>query len=297
MAKPFLKWAGGKTQLLSEISNNLPSKLSTTKFTYIEPFIGSGSVMFWFIQQFPNTLEKIVINDINEDLINTYKVIASDPKELIELLKGYETEYHALVHESEEKKEYYYDKRSIYNTRKSDKITQAGLFIFLNRTCFNGLYRVNRKNEFNVPIGSYKAPRICDEENLLAVSEALQKVEILIGDYQQTLSHAEGLTFFYFDPPYKPLDETSNFNSYAKDEFNDVEQIRLRDFCKTIEEQGYLWMLSNSDVRGKNPDNLFFDILYQDFTIQRVDARRNINSKSHKRGILSELLINNYNVL
>lgn len=296
MAKPFLKWAGGKTQLLNDISASLPSNLSTTKFTYIEPFIGSGAVMFWFIKQFPDTLEKIVINDINEDLINTYKVIASSPEELIFLLRAYEYEYHMLVHESDEKKEYYYEKRSRYNSRTSDNLTQAALFIFLNRTCFNGLYRVNKKNEFNVPIGSYKTPRICDEENILSVSKALQKVEILTGDYQETLSYANGTTFFYFDPPYKPLSETSNFNSYAKDEFDDVEQVRLRNFCENLDKKGYQWMLSNSDVKGKNPENNFFDDLYHNFIIQRVEARRNINSKSTKRGVLKELLINNYDI-
>lgn len=173
-AKPFLKWAGGKTQLISEIERCLPENIKTNKFTYIEPFAGSGAVLFWMLNNFPN-LEKAVINDINSDLINTYKVIASTPIELISVLKELQNQFHGLQNNEEKKKEYYYQKRDLYNTRSTDKITQASLFIFLNRTCFNGLYRVNRSNLFNVPIGSYKFPTICDEQNILAVGEITQK--------------------------------------------------------------------------------------------------------------------------
>jgi DNA adenine methylase len=190
IAKPFLKWAGGKTQLISEIEKSLPNKIVTKKFTYIEPFAGSGAVLFWMLNNFPN-LEKAVINDINEDLINTYKTIASKPKELISILQILQNEFHGLEGQDEAKKEYYYSKRELYNTRKEELSGQAALFIFLNRTCFNGLYRVNRKNEYNVPMGSYKRPTICDKENILAVSQALQKVEILCGDYEETLNVAD----------------------------------------------------------------------------------------------------------
>jgi len=168
------------------------------------------------------------------------------------------------------------------------------LFIFLNRTCFNGLYRVNRKNEYNVPMGSYKRPTICDKENILAVSQTLQKVEILCGDYEETLNHADNNTLFYFDPPYKPLSETSSFNSYAKDEFNDAEQIRLRDFCHKLDALNHTWILSNSDVKGKDENDNFFDDLYSNFNIQRVDAIRSINANPEKRGVLKELLITNH---
>ncbi|GET45962.1 DNA adenine methylase [Capnocytophaga felis] len=291
-AKPFLKWAGGKTQLISEIERNLPSKLVQGNFTYIEPFVGSGAVLFWMLNNFPN-LKKAVINDINQDLINTYKTIASNPNELISILEILQSEYHDLDGNDEKKKQYYYDKRALYNTRKEEKTSQSALFIFLNRTCFNGLYRVNRKNEFNVPMGSYKKPTICDTENLLAVSEALQKVEILCGDFEQTLPYAEENTLFYFDPPYKPLSETSSFNSYAKDEFNDEEQIRLRDFCSKLDKLNYHWILSNSDVKGKNAEDNFFDDLYAEFSIQRVNAKRSINANPKKRGLLTELLITN----
>ena len=178
-------------------------------------------------------------------------------------MKEFQTEYHNIDTDTELKREYYTAKRTLFNTRSTDKETQAALFIFLNRTCFNGLFRVNKSNAFNVPIGSYKKPMICDADNLLAVSEALQKVEILTGDYQQTLSHAEKPALFYFDPPYKPLNKTSSFNSYAKDEFDDNEQIRLRDFCKTLNNLGHNWILSNSDVKGKDlEDNFFDDIFY-----------------------------------
>ena len=292
IAKPFLKWAGGKTQMIEQIKVGLPNSINNKKFTYIEPFVGSGAVLFWMLNNFPK-LEKAIINDINEDLINTYKVIASAPKELISVLETFQNEYHSFLND-EKKKEYFYDKRKIYNARNENNTHQAALFIFLNRTCFNGLYRVNKNNEFNVPIGSYKKPTICDGNNILAVSEALQKVEILSGDYEQTLDYASKNSFFYFDPPYKPLSNTSSFNSYAKDEFNDAEQIRLRDFCTRLEKEGHKWMLSNSDVKGKNPEDNFFDELYEKFKIERVKAKRIINANSAKRGALNELLITNY---
>jgi len=291
-ARPFLKWAGGKTQLISDIEKALPINLTQTNFTYIEPFVGSGAVLFWILNNFPK-LEKAVINDINEDLVNTYKIIASKPKELVSILEILQNEFHALEGNEDYKKLYYYAKRNLYNSRKEEQSGQAALFIFLNRTCFNGLYRVNKKNEYNVPMGSYKRPTICDKENLFAVSNLLQKVEILCGDFEQTLPHASKNTLFYFDPPYKPLNETSSFNSYAKDEFNDNEQIRLRNFCSKLDILNHIWILSNSDVKGQNETDNFFDELYSDFHIQRVGARRSINSNPNKRGVLTELLITN----
>lgn len=292
IAKQFLKWAGGKTQLINEIKKSLPYDITKSRFTYLEPFVGSGAVLFWILNNFPK-LEKAVINDINEDLINTYRVIATKPEELISILQILQNEYHNLDSKQEERKEYYYQKRELYNTRKEEKSSQAALFIFLNRTCFNGLYRVNSKNLFNVPMGSYKKPTICDGKNILSVSNLLQKVEILCGDYEATLDKATNNSFFYFDPPYKPLSETSSFNSYAKDEFNDEEQIRLKNFCSKLNVLGHQWILSNSDVKGKNAADNFFDDLYSDFTILRVDARRSINANPEKRGSLKELLITN----
>jgi DNA adenine methylase len=155
------------------------------------------------------------------------------------------------------------------------------------------LYRVNSKNEFNVPIGSYKKPMICDEENLLTVSEVLQNVTILCGDFEKTLEYSENNTLFYLDPPYKPISDTSSFNSYTNKDFDDVEQIRLAKFCEKIDSLGYKWILSNSDVKGKNPNDNFFDELYGKFIIKRVLAKRNINANPNKRGELTELLITN----
>jgi DNA adenine methylase len=292
-SKPFLKWAGGKTQLIEEISNLFPEEYKNEEFTYIEPFVGSGAVLFWVLNNFPN-LEKAIINDINIDLINTYQIIKNKPTELIYILEELQTEYYELSNDPDKKKLYYYEKRSLFNSRLSDNLKQAGLFIFLNRTCFNGLFRVNSKNQFNVPIGSYVKPLICDSENILKVSKSLKKVTIISADFEETLNFANKKTLFYFDPPYKPLDKTSSFNSYSKDDFNDKEQIRLRDFCKNLDIIGHKWILSNSDVKSNNPENNFFDDIYSDFTINRVWARRNINSNSSKRGKLKELIINNY---
>lgn len=294
IAKPFLKWAGGKTQMISDINKALPKEITKSNYTYIEPFVGSGAVLFWMLQNFQN-IQNAVINDINEDLINTYRTIASKPNELISILQILQDEFHSLETKAEKKKEYYYKKRELYNTRKEEKSGQAALFIFLNRTCFNGLYRVNKSNGYNVPMGSYKKPTICDDQNILAVSNVLQKVEILCGDYEATLNNASKNSFFYFDPPYKPLSNTSSFNSYAKDEFNDEEQIRLRNFCSKLDSEGQKWMLSNSDVKGKDTNDNFFDEIYSDFSISRVKARRTINANPEKRGELNELLITNYN--
>ncbi len=293
IAKPFLKWAGGKTQLIEEIKNNLPEIVFREPFTYIEPFVGSGAVLFWLLNHFPN-MKKAVINDINKELIDTYDTIANSPQQLISVLEDLQNKYYILEDE-EAKKNFYYEKRTLFNLKSEEKLIQSALFIFLNRTCFNGLYRVNRKNEFNVPIGSYKRPLICDNENILAVSHALQKVEILCGDFEQTINYTESNTLFYFDPPYKPLSETSSFNAYAKDNFDDKEQIRLRDFCNKLNELNHYWILSNSDVRGKDKNNHFFDDLYANYEIKRVLAKRSINANPEKRGVLNELLITNYN--
>lgn len=294
-AKPFLKWAGGKTQLLNDIESKFPYKKNDV-FSFVEPFVGSGAVLFWVLNNFPN-LKSAIINDINEELTNSYQTVKSNVNNLILILKRYEDEYYSLSEQLEDKKEYYYDKRELFNTRKSDQTTQTALFIFLNRTCFNGLYRVNKKNKFNVPIGSYKKPMICDESNLLAVSELLQKVEILSGDFERTAKHAVENSLFYFDPPYKPLSETSSFNSYAKDQFNDSEQIRLKEFCDKLDYLNCNWILSNSDVKGKNPNDNFFDDLFSNYQINRVMAKRSINANPNKRGQLTELLIANMEVL
>ena len=288
IAKPFLKWAGGKSQLIDQIYKNFPKGFVKKDFTFVEPFVGGGAVLFWVLSKFPK-VKKAIINDINSDLINTYIAIKEDLLTVIKILKEWEKEFHSLI----DKKNYYYEKRDLFNSRKSDQTTQSALLIFLNRTCFNGLYRVNSKGFFNVPLGSYQKPQICNDKNLLAVSKALQKVEILNSDYSQTLRYAEKNTLFYLDPPYKPLDKTSSFTAYAKEKFDDKEQKRLKKFCDRLNKKKVHWLLSNSDLKGKSPNNNFFDELYSSFKIFRVQARRNINANPSKRGRLSELLIRN----
>lgn len=292
MAKPFLKWAGGKTQLISQIAKELPEVVLQEPFVYVEPFVGGGAMLFWMLEQFPN-MKGAVINDINTDLINCYKSIKNQVENLIATLNDFEQQYLAFPVQSEHRKEFYYSQRTLFNSRSSDLIEQSALFIFLNRTCFNGLYRVNKKNEFNVPQGSYKNPQICNADNLRAVSRLLEKVSILNGDFEDTLAEVGEKTFFYFDPPYKPLDATSSFNNYTQIDFDDKEQIRLKEFCEKLDRLGHKWLLSNSDLKGKNPLDNFFDDLYADFNIFRVKARRSINSNPKKRGELTELLIKN----
>lgn len=290
-AKPFVKWVGGKTQLIENIKRALPKNFGTAKsVTYIEPFVGGGAVLFWILQHYPN-IEKAVINDINSDLINSYITIKDKPFDLIQYLGKIQDEYLGLNEDA--RKGYYLLKRERFNTKSLDYLENTALFIFLNRTCFNGLYRVNSKGLFNVPFGKYINPKICDEQTILADSKLLQKVEIHSGDFEKTLEHAQNNSFFYLDPPYKPLSDTSSFNSYAKEAFNDDEQIRLKDFCHKIDMAGHSFVLSNSDVKSFNPHNDFFDKLYERFSIHRVHATRMINSNADKRGKLTELLITN----
>lgn len=290
-ARPFIKWVGGKTQLLDEIKKSLPRDLATRKHvTYVEPFVGGGAVFFWILQAYPN-IERAVINDINKELICTYRVIKADADALISKLAAIQTEYISL--NSEARKNYFMAKRALFNTKNTAPVETASLFIFLNRTCFNGLYRVNSKGEFNVPHGKYFNPRICDADNLRACSKLLQKVEILCGDFAETGRYAGPDTLFYFDPPYKPISKTSSFTSYAKEGFNDAEQIRLRDFCNQISKAKALFIASNSDPKEVNSKEDFFDSIYKHFIIKRVSASRMINSDASGRGAISELMISN----
>lgn len=291
IAKPFVKWVGGKTQLLKEVGESLPKDLRDwTGVTYVEPFVGGGAVLFWILQEYPN-IERAIINDINAELICTYRVVKHDVMSLIGELERIQTEYLPLS--TDARKLYYNNKRVIFNSNDISDLETATLFIFLNRTCFNGLYRVNSKGEFNVPHGKYKNPRICDKENLIAASVVLQKVEILCGDFAQTEQYAGPNTIFYFDPPYKPITETSSFTSYAKDGFNDDEQIRLRDLCTRIARRKAQFVASNSDPREDDKKETFFDLIYQQFTIKRVSAARMINSNPNGRGLISEIMISN----
>ena len=292
-ARPFVKWAGGKRSLISQLDAQLPSDFDKWEnVTYIEPFVGGGAMLFYMLQQYPN-IHHAVINDVNPDLTTCYRTIRDNPEELIESLLEIQTAYYAQQTE-DARKEFYLAVRERYNEKNLEAIENATKLIFLNRTCFNGLYRVNKKGYFNVPFGKYSNPLICDEDTIRSDSELLKRVEILTGDFEETFNYADGKTFFYFDPPYRPLSETSSFNDYAKDAFNDDAQIRLKEYCDKIDEAGFSFMLSNSDCKGKNEEDNFFDVLYENYHIERVWAARSINANPDKRGKLTEILVRNY---
>lgn len=291
--KPFIKWVGGKGQLLAQLDAFLPADFSLWEdVTYVEPFVGGGAMLFYMLQQYPN-IKRAIINDINPDLTTCYKTVRDNPEELILSLKDMEECYLALATD-EARKDFYLAVRSRYNEKNLCDIENTTKFFFLNRTCFNGLYRVNRKGLFNVPFGKYANPCICDPVTLRHDSRLLQNVEILTGDFERTLDHALGRTLFYFDPPYRPLSDTSSFNDYAKEAFNDDAQVRLKEFCDRIDAAGHLFMLSNSDCKGKNEADNFFDVLYGRYEIERVWASRSINADPTKRGKLTEILVHNY---
>ncbi len=292
--KPFVKWAGGKGQLLSDIRKLYPKELGVKIKKYAEPFIGGGAVLFDILSNFE--LEEIYIGDINSELINTYKTIRDNIEQLICKLSLIQNEFISL--DTEGRKIYYYEKRNRFNGLKLNSetinIEKAVLFIFLNKTCFNGLYRVNKKGFFNVPIGSYKNPTICDENNLNNLSRALRNVTIVCGDYKECEKFVDKNTFVYFDPPYRPLTETSSFTSYTEDIFNDTSQIELAEFISSLNKKGAKIVVSNSDPKNTNENDNFFDELYKDYIIKRVEATRMINSNGESRGKISELLIANY---
>ncbi len=293
-AKPFLKWAGGKGQLLNQLGEYLPQQISEEPFTYIEPFVGGGAMLFYMLQHFCN-IRKAVINDVNEDLILTYRIIKDDVEALITNLDKYEKDYLAIT-DQEGRSQIFYEVRERYNQHLGDSIERASQLIFLNKTCFNGLYRVNRRGQFNVPFGKYAHPTICNAKLLRADSQLLQSAQVVIsqGDYAQTVQHIDSLTFVYLDPPYRPLDATSSFTAYAKGDFNDDDQRALAAFCHQLSERGCFWMESNADCSAKNPNDTFFEDLYADYKIERVYASRFINANPEKRGKLTELLIKNY---
>ena len=292
-ANPFIKWVGGKSQLIEQLDALLPADFDNwNNVTYIEPFVGGGAMLFYMLQRYPN-IQHAIINDINPDLATCYRTVRDSPNQLIESLRDIESAYFALQSE-EGRKEFFMAVRDRYNEKDLDPIENTTKFFFLNRTCFNGLYRVNKKGLFNVPFGKYSNPTICDPETILRDSELLQRVEILNGDFEGTFEYAQGNTLFYFDPPYRPLSDTSSFNDYAKEAFNDAAQIRLKEYCDRVNEAGFRFMLSNSDCKGKNEEDNFFDVLYAAYQIERVWASRSINSNPSKRGKLTEILVRNY---
>ncbi len=291
--KPILKWAGGKSQLLDEITSHFPEYVYKQDFCLVEPFVGGGAVSFWALSNL-SYLKKLIINDYNVDLINLYKVIRDDSKPFLAEVQKLQLIYDDLI-TLEEKKPVYYQMRELFNERSQSEIVQAALFVFLNKTGFNGLYRVNKNNQFNVPIGSYKKPKFVSNDHVLALSEKLQQVEILTGDFEQTLEFIpQNLPcLFYIDPPYRPISDTASFTAYANNEFNDDEQIRLAKFCRTINELGCQFVLSNSDPKNHDTNDNFFDELYSEFNIQRIQANRAISAKGSGRKAITELLINN----
>lgn len=292
-AKPFLKWAGGKGQLLKEIEQYYPFSKDTTITKYAEPFVGGGAVLFDILNKFK--LQEVYISDINAELINTYTVIRDDIDALLGVLRHSENNYLAL--DNDDRKEVYLAKRARFNelkSKKENRIELAALMIFLNKTCFNGLYRVNRKGEYNVPMGAYKKPIICNEHNLKIVSKKLQNVNIVCGDYKKSGDFIDNKTFVYFDPPYRPLTPTASFTSYTEGMFDDKNQLELAKFIQELDKKGAKIVASNSDPKNTNKDDNFFDKAYAKQNIRRVSATRMINRNSDKRGKINELLISNF---
>jgi len=292
--KPFLKWAGGKGQLLKEIEHYYPfSEGNITK--YAEPFVGGGAVLFDILSK--NDLEEVYISDINAELINTYRIIRDDIDALIEMLYAMQNDFIPL--DTDNRKAYYMEKRERFNDLKVNgneniNIEKATLMIFLNKTCFNGLFRVNKKGLFNVPMGAYKNPMICDENNLRAVSEKLQRVTIVCGDYRESANFIDANTFVYFDPPYRPITDTASFTAYTENLFNDKEQIELAQFVDDMDRKGAKIVISNSDPKNSNTEDDFFDNIYSAHNIKRVEAARMINCQAQARGKIKELLISNF---
>lgn len=292
--KPFLKWAGGKGQLLKEIEKYYPyDNENITK--YAEPFVGGGAVLFDILSKYD--LEEVYISDINAELINTYRIIRDDIDTLISMLQVMQDEFIPL--DTSDRKVYYMEKRERFNDLKIDgdetiNIEKAALMIFLNKTCFNGLFRVNKKGLFNVPMGSYKNPMICDENNLQAVSQKLQKVTIVCGDYRLSKEFIDEHTFVYFDPPYRPLTNTASFTAYTETLFNDESQKELAEYVGELNKRGAKIVVSNSDPKNSNIDDDFFDDIYSEHKIKRVEATRMINCNGKSRGKIKELLISNF---
>ena len=290
--KPFVKWVGGKSQLVEQIEKMLPTDGEKVLTKYAEPMVGGGALFFSILSKYD--FEELYISDINAELINAYQAVKNDVDILIAKLN--EMQMLFLPMDENGRKYFYYTVRERFNSMALTEETateKAAQFIFLNKTCFNGLYRVNRKGQFNVPMGAYKNPTICDDENLRNIHEALQNVTIVCGDYSLSKSFIDKDTFVYLDPPYRPISETSGFTAYNTDVFDDNEQIRLAKFIDEINLSGAKIVLSNSDPKNVNEDDNFFDDLYKNYKINRVEASRAINSKGDKRGKINELLICN----
>lgn len=299
--KPFIKWAGGKTELLPVLEEELPQEIRAKKELdiYIEPFVGAGAVFIYLSSNYK--FKKIIINDINHKLINVYESIKNNCHELIDDLEQLKQEYLGYE-EDEDKKEMYLRIRDEFNDWNSvNKIKQAANFIFINKTCFNGLYRENKSGGYNVPWGQHKNPSMYDKEQIINMSKILNakdekgndKVIICCGEYKDLEKYVDENTLVYMDPPYRPITK-SGFTSYNKSGFNDDAQIELAKFYEKLSDKGAKVMLSNSDPKNYQEDDEFFDDLYGKFNVQRVSVSRMINSKGTGRGKVKEILVTNY---
>lgn len=276
--KPFVKWVGGKRQLAKQFRDmNLypPDVFNPSTATYHEPFVGGGAMFFDLIPK------KAVISDLNKELIITYKTIKNDVEKLITKLKVYKKRHNKN----------FYLKIRAQNVKMLTDLSIATRFIYMNRTCFNGLYRVNRSGQFNVPMGKYDNPLICDEDNLRKVSKSLQGVKIFNEEYKQVLRRAKKGDFIYFDPPYYPVNRTSSFTSYTGAGFLKKEQEELRDTFIKLHKRGCYVMLSNSDTPFINK---LYSKLGKKIKINKVYASRNVNSDAKKRGKIKEVVVINY---
>lgn len=303
--KPFLKWAGGKRQLIDEIDSRLPPEIKKTGKIkkYFEPFVGGGAIFFHLISNYD--IKKSYLYDINKELILTYNVIKNNPNELIEELNTLSETYKLKSNSKEHIHNFYYDIREKFNDIREDfnfdnysaeHIPIAAYMIFLNKTCFNGLYRVNSSNRFNVPASYVKNPLICDKENILNVSKVLKGTEIICSDYSESEPLIEKNSLVYLDPPYRPLTNNKSFDGYSKKSFDDNDQIELGEFFKRIDKKGANVILSNSDPKNTNKNDNFFDDIYKNFKIDRVEAKRFINSKGNRRGPINEIIVYNYQI-
>ena len=297
-AKPIIKWVGGKTQLLNTINDNLPQNISHFN-TYMEPFIGGAAVLFYIVPKLPN-IKNVFINDLNYKLTNLYTVVKNKHLKLINQLKTIQEEYR----KSEDPKMFYYNTRDSFNIydmniEPDSDVLHAAEFIFLNKTCFNGLYRENSKGEFNVPWNKNVNVCICDEENIKAVHSFFIKynVQISTGTYDEFFKGKWMYmknAFVYMDPPYRPITKSSAFTSYTKSGFNDDSQKELKVWVDILNSNNAYCMLSNSDPKNSDVNDTFFDDLYSDYNIIRVNAKRSINSKGNGRGSITEILVKNY---
>ncbi|MFN8388713.1 MAG: DNA adenine methylase [Bdellovibrionota bacterium] len=270
-ARPFLKWAGGKTALLPELLKRVPKDFNA----YFEPFLGGGALFFALAP------EKAFLSDANSDVINVFRAVRDKLPDLI-----------ANLAKHSHSKRYYYKLRNL--DRGSDfwvlsDVERASRLIYLNKTCFNGLYRVNSRGEFNVPFGAYQNPKFLDRENLESCNRVLQNADLSVGSFEATAANAKRGDFVYFDPPYAPLSETANFTSYTKDGFADSDQVTLAELCRTLDKRGVKFMLSNSATDRMNE-------LYKDFLIETVQSPRAINSRADRRGKIAEIIVRNYDI-